>query len=495
MEIKDSHVLLQVNTAASMTKVKDATSKVLGNNAAGVNATSAADSVREALRHLWRGYHDSAWGSDEVRPISGGPGGKWGNIGIAILDTMDTLWLAGMHEEFDQGQNWVASMKLDGPANRFHTSFFEMTIRGLGGLLSSYALSERPIFLEKAKELGSHLLHAFPSKEQPDLVWPAAYMDIRKPSSIEASASWLGKSILADVGSNVLEFSYLSEASKDPRYKAAGDGNEAELLKLAETTQRHLTPKFLDPKSHRHATDDVSVGSYADSYFEYLLKGYIQSGRKNHRLLVEWKEAMEEMRKKLVRTSKGGYTFIAMDTNPRSDSMEHLSCFMGGLLALGSYYVPESERESWWLPVGAEITRTCYELYHQSPSGLAPEIATIDKTIYAEDRGYRMRPETLESLFYLYRITGNETYRDWSTEIFNAINKHARTEYGFASVRDVTRVPVRLVDSQETFVGAETFKYALLVHLPSTALPLDKFVLNTEAHPLPIIQQASPDLS
>jgi len=464
-------------------------------DAAGVNSTYAADLVREALRHLWRGYHDAAWGSDEVRPISGSPGGKWGDIGMAILDTMDTLWLAGMHEEFDQGQKWVDGMRLDGRANKYHTSFFEMTIRGLGGLLSSYALSARPIFLEKARELGNHLIYAFPRKEKPDLVWPAAYMDIRNPSEIEASASWLGKSILADVGSNLLEFSYLSEASNDPSYKAAGYRNEAQLLKLAARTHRHLAPKFLDPTTNRHATSDVSVGSYADSYFEYLLKGYIQSGLKDVALLVEWKSAMEEVRKRLIRTSKGGYTFIATNANRRSDTMEHLSCFMGGLLALGSYAVPEKERESWWLPVGAEITRTCYELYHQSPSGLAPEVATIGKTIYAEERGYRTRPETLESLFYLYRITGNKTYRDWSTEIFTAINKQTRTQYGFASVLDVTRVPVRLQDSEETFVGAETLKYALLVHLPSTVLPLDKFVLNTEAHPLPIIEQESPYLT
>jgi len=458
------------------------------------DSSSQADVVRDALRHLWKGYRAAAWGSDEVRPVSGQPGGKWGDVGMSILDTMDTLWLADLHNEFDEGQKWLTSMRLDGKHNGYHTSFFEMTIRGLGGLLSTYALTGRPIFLEKAQEFGSHLVQAFPQKEQSNkhLAWPAAYLDIRNPSDQEVAASWLGKSILADVGSNLLEFTYLSEASGDPRYKAAAESNEAELVSLAEKTQQHLPPKFLDPRSHKFVTNEVSVGAFGDSYFEYLLKGYIQSGRTEHRLLVEWKKAMQEMRTSLVRTSKGGYTYIAVQR--QSDVMDHLSCFMGGLLALASHVVPKKDKEDWWLPVGTEITRTCYEMYHQSPSGLAPESSAIGQKVEPVEKGYRVRPETLESLFYLYRITGNETYRQWSSEIFNAINKHTRTKFGFASVRDVTRVPVALEDSQEKFVGAETLKYALLVHLPSTVLPMDRFVLNTEAHPMPIIHGSTSKL-
>lgn len=475
--------------------------------------TKKADSaaaVREAVRHLWQGYRASAWGSDEVRPISGGPGNQWGGIGMAIIDTMDTLWLADMHKEFDEGQEWISKMKLDGEPNKYHTSFFEVTIRGLGGLLSCYSLSGRAVFMEKAKDLGSHLLYAFPQKaqvkeplQQPivrthvpaagqvkeQAAWPAAYMDIRNPSEQEAAAGWLGKSILADVGSNVLEFAYLSQISGDPRYKAAADGNELELVNLAERTKRHLMPKFLDPLSHMYMTEDVSIGAFADSYFEYLLKGYLQSGGKERRLLGEWKKAMQEMKSKLLRTSKGGYTFLATDS--RSDKMDHLSCFMGGLLVLGSHYVPAKDKEDWWLPTGAEITRTCYEMYRQSPSGLAAESSVIGSRISPVEKGFRVRPETLESLFYLYRITGDEKYRQWSSEIFDAINKHTRTKYGFANVKDVTKLPVTLQDSEETFVGAETLKYALLIHLPAKVLPLDKYVLNTEAHPLPITKQQS----
>merc|ERR1719377_514027 len=124
--------------------------------------------------------------------------------------------------------------------------------------------------------------------------------------------------------------------------------------------------------------------------------------------------------------------------------MDHLSCFMGGLLALGSHYVPEPDREDWWLPVGTEITRTCYEMYRQSPSGLAPETSAIGENVQPVERGYRVRPETLESLFYLHRITGNETYRSWANDIFDAIDTHARSKYGYSVVSDVTQTKPRL---------------------------------------------------
>merc|ERR1712217_826443 len=118
--------------------------------------------------------------------------------------------------------------------------------------------------------------------------------------------------------------------------------------------------------------------------------------------------------------------------------------------------------------------------------GLAPEsVSFAGGRMVVRDGGYRLRPETIESLFYLYRVTGNRTYQDWSWNIFQSIDKHTRTKYGFAAAMDVTRVPVALVDSEETFMGAETLKYAFLTQLDCVLLPLDQVVFNTEAHPFP----------
>merc|ERR1719221_1118135 len=116
-----------------------------------------------------------------------------------------------------------------------------------------------------------------------------------------------------------------------------------------------------------------------------------------------------------------------------------------------------------------------------TPSGLGCEkVSFSGSRMRASSREYLLRPETLESIFYLYRVTGDEKYRDWSWNIMSAINNHLKTPWGYASAEDVTRIPVQLRDSEETFMGAETLKYAYLIHMPESLLPLEYFVLNTE---------------
>ena len=78
---------------------------------------------------------------------------------MTLLDSLDTLWVMGMREEFFEAKDWVQK-SLSFNKNRM-VSTFETTIRALGGLLSAYDLSEEPIFLEKAKDLGARLFKAF----------------------------------------------------------------------------------------------------------------------------------------------------------------------------------------------------------------------------------------------------------------------------------------------------------------------------------------------
>merc|ERR1719235_1936779 len=95
-----------------------------------------------------------------------------------------------------------------------------------------------------------------------------------------------------------------------------------------------------------------------------------------------------------------------------------------------------------------------------------------------------IRPETAETLFYLYRLTGEEKYRSEGESMFRAIVKHTKVPGGYASVRDVNKIPTDKMDEMQSFIMAETFKYLYLLFAPSDALDLKKFVLNTEGHPL-----------
>jgi len=250
-----------------------------------------------------------------------------------------------------------------------------------------------------------------------------------------------------------------------------------------------LLPVFLDPHSSSLAKGSrkiKSVSAYGDSYFEYLLKAYLLNGNRSY--LSAWKDAMQEMRASLIHESKDGWLYVAADST-KPQEMEELGCFVGGMLALGAHLVEKGDAETWWLPVAERLTHTCYEMYRSSPSGIAPEsVSFYSGTMRPQTKENRLRPETLESLYYLYIVTGDEKYKSWSWDIFSAIVKHTKVKFGFAAVSDVTRVPVVLRDSEETFMGAETLKYAYLAQQVCQPLPLDKFVFTTEAHPLPVLR-------
>lgn len=63
------------------------------------------------------------------------------------------------------------------------------------------------------------------------------------------------------------------------------------------------------------------------------------------------------------------------------------------------------------------------------------------------------RPETIESLFLAYRLTGDDRYREYGWAIFQAIERHCRIPSGgYASVLDVDRLPVKHEDKMETFL-------------------------------------------
>jgi mannosyl-oligosaccharide alpha-1,2-mannosidase len=114
--------------------------------------------VRDAMVHAWNGYKSCAWGRDEVRPLSCGRN-DWMDLGLSITDSLDTLWIMGLKEQFNEGREWVRehlSFNIDRSQ-----SLFETNIRVLGGMLTCYELSGEKLFLDKAIDLGRRFLPAF----------------------------------------------------------------------------------------------------------------------------------------------------------------------------------------------------------------------------------------------------------------------------------------------------------------------------------------------
>lgn len=184
------------------------------------------------------------------------------------------------------------------------------------------------------------------------------------------------------------------------------------------------------------------------------------------------------------------------------------------------------------------LMKTCWGMYKVTKTGLAPEIVWFevddvalqprgkdntpssssnddalwekDYTINPLDAHNLQRPETVESLFMMWRITQDTLYREWGWEIFQAFNKHTLVEdgEGYSSVNDVNSVLPSMRDNMESFwlvsqihlskffprgradalFQAETLKYLYLLFSPEDLLPLKRVVFNTEAHVLPKIE-------
>ena len=161
-------------------------------------------------------------------------------------------------------------------------------------------------------------------------------------------------------------------------------------------------------------------------------------------------------------------------------TMEHLSCFVGGMLVLGS----EGEHSARYMKLAVGLAETCVQMYSRQPTGIAPDSVSFGGGLdFAVADGKNiLRPETVETLFYLYRKTGEQKYRDQGWTIFQAFEKHCKAKGGYSGLLDVRGLPARQDGKQQSFFLAETLKYLYLLFEDSSALDLDEWVFNTEAH-------------
>uniref|UniRef100_A0A2K5W1C3 alpha-1,2-Mannosidase n=1 Tax=Macaca fascicularis TaxID=9541 RepID=A0A2K5W1C3_MACFA len=390
--------------------------------------------------------------------------------------------------EFEEARKWV-SKKLHFEKD-VDVNLFESTIRILGGLLSAYHLSGDSLFLRKAEDFGNRLMPAFrtPSK--------IPYSDVNIGTGVAHPPRWTSDSTVAEVTSIQLEFRELSRLTGAKKFQEAVEKVTQHIHGLS-GKKDGLVPMFINTHSGLFTHLGVfTLGARADSYYEYLLKQWIQGGKQETQLLEDYVEAIEGVRTHLLRHSEPSkLTFVGELAHGRfSAKMDHLVCFLPGTLALGVYHgLPASHME-----LARELMETCYQMNRQMETGLSPEIVHFnlypqpgrrDVEVKPADRHNLLRPETVESLFYLYRVTGDRKYQDWGWEILQSFSRFTRVPSGGYSsinnVQDPQKPEPR--DKMESFFLGETLKYLFLLFSDDpNLLSLDAYVFNTEAHPLPI---------
>ncbi|GAP84759.1 putative glycoside hydrolase family 47 protein [Rosellinia necatrix] len=467
--------------------------------------------IRDAFVKCWTSYRRHAWMSDELTPVSGSRKDAFGGWAATLVDSLDSLWIMDLKNDFYDAV--AAAARIDwSDTKETACNWFETTIRHLGGLLSAYDLSHEPVLLRKAVELGDMLYMAFDTPTR----MPPFWLDFELAKSGDLRAGTHDPS--ASTTSSSLEFTRLAQLTGESKYYDAID-RITEMLDRTQNATRlpGMWPTFLDLQNFVFDNEEgFTLGALADSMYEMFPKTYA--------LLGGLEPVYEKLYRGAMETVIAHVLFRPMVPDPadilipgnvwvRDDGRidlqpeaQHLACFVGGMFGLGGklFNIPDH------VEVGEKITRGCVWAYDAMPSGIMPEICGFlscptkaacswegetfsgqrgqilpEGFVNARDPRYILRPEAIESVFYMYRITGKEEYQEIAWRMFQSIKKATETGLAFSAIADVTvdGSETEKTDSMESFWLSETLKYFYLIFSPPDLISLDDYVFNTEAHP------------
>ncbi|KAF2824456.1 seven-hairpin glycosidase [Ophiobolus disseminans] len=506
--------------------------------------------VRNEFQRTWESYRNFSWAPDELRPTSGHGVNTFGGWGATLVDSLDTLWIMGFKEYFHEAVQAVAAIDF-GQSDMQTVSVFETTIRYLGGLLSAYDLSHEPVLLYKAIQVGEMLYRAFDTTNNTPL--SALHIEIAKKTDREEFSA--ERNIcFACFGSLSMEFTRLAQLTSDSKYYDA----VAKLSLMMERSQNSTKIPGLWPTHVNSAMEifnesgSFSIGALADSTYEYLPKMHALLGgldpvyEKLHKDAAAMIDRHMLFRPMIPDEALGEDLLYCGDVSSYDGElvqlvpdMQHLTCFIGGMFGLAGRFFEDDHQ----VDLGAKLTKGCIFAYEAMPSGIMPESFTVmpcqsrtacswNETAwedlktglcgingelgspdfgkiepneechmvpgfsYIRDKRYLLRPEAIESVFIMYRITGDRVYLDYAWNMFTSIVTATRTKHANGQLRDVTlATPTRpgvkggptrednIEDKMESFWTAETLKYFYLIFSRPDMISLDDWVFNTEAHP------------
>ncbi len=424
--------------------------------------TAMAERVKREFLHAWNGYRTHAWGHDALKPISRKPHDWYGqSLLMTPVDALDTMLLMGLETEADAARELIAT-RLDFDKD-LDVKHFEIVIRLLGGLLSAYEMTGDKRLLARADDLGTRLLPAFDTPT--GLPWVSVNLRSGKGSGHESNP--------AEAGTLLLEYGRLAQHTGKRVY--FDKAKRALVETYARRSPIGLVGERFDVQTGKWTQTRSHVGARIDSYYEYLWKCWQLFGDVDCRAM--WDTHIAALNAHVAEEVDGAlwYGHVDKATGARiAPRYGALDAFLPGLLAL-SGDVPRARR----------LQDSGFAMWNAH--GIEPEVWD-----YREQKvvspGYPLRPEIVESAWYLYRLTGDVRYRDMGRRMFDDFVRHTRTDAGFAALASV--VTKEKKDDMESFVLAETFKYFYLLFADPALLDPRDVVLTTEAHPLRIDRPA-----
>jgi len=423
------------------------------------NKNLAAE-VKAEFLHAWNGYKKYAWGHDDLKPLSKTYHDWYPQpLLMTPVDSLDTMIIMEMDDEVATTKKYILeNLSFD---KDMEVQNFEITIRLLGGLLTNYQLTGDKRFLDLAEDLGNRLLPVF---ESPTGL-PYRYVNLKTGKVSKPVSN------PAETGTLMIEFGTLSKLTGKPIFY------DKAKRALVETYNRRskiaLVGEWINVETGEWTNTDSHISGAIDSYYEYLLKCSLLFGDPDCKRM--WNDSISAINKYLADEFSGEvgkelwYGHADMNTGARgATTYGALDAFFPAVLAM-SGDLKRAER----------LQDSSFRMWNHA--GLEPEEFDY-RARKIVSPGYPLRPEIVESTYYLYRYTKDRKYLLMGEKLWRDFVKYCRTEDGYAALKSV--VTKEKNDSMQSFLFAETFKYFYLLFSPPSTLDFNKVIFNTEAHPI-----------
>jgi mannosidase alpha-like ER degradation enhancer 2 len=371
------------------------------------------------------------------------------------VDAYDALVLMGLDTEAAEAKALILdSLSFD---KDVEVQAFEITIRLLGGLLSAYQLDHDRRFLLIAEDLGRRLL---PIYETPTSM-PYRYVNLRSGTVRDSVNN------PAEIGTALLELGTLSKLTGNPVYYEKA--KRALVALFQHRSSIGLVGTWINVETGQWTNTSSHIGGAIDSYYEYLFKAWLLFGDGECKEM--WDASVGAVNRFIADTVAGNlwYGRADMTSGKRtSTTFGSLEAFFPGLLCLAE----DTSR-------ARALQESSFMMWNLHD--IEPEQMNYS-TMTATAKQYHLRPEIIESAYYLYHFTGDTRFLRMGEEFFHSIVKYCKVESGYTYLEDVTTK--QQADGMESFFFAETLKYLYLLFHSHPPFSLDTVVFTTEAHPI-----------
>ncbi|OAA62961.1 1,2-a-D-mannosidase [Cordyceps fumosorosea ARSEF 2679] len=473
-----------------------------------------AEEVKRVFRESWLGYYRHAWGYDVLHPRRRDGEDDRNGWALTVIDALSTAIIMKDKNVTAKSVEIISTLDFGTTKKRADPiSVFKATAHYLGGLVGSYGIlhgNMPPVegkdkngkwMLDQAKTLADGLSVAFDAPTGiPD---PTVYFN---PAKVKSGAD---RSSAAEIGTLLLEWTYLSDLIGDDKYYKMAQKAENYLLRPygAPEAWPGLIGTWVGVKDGEFKDSSGGWGSHMGSFYDYLIKMYLYDPKWFSEHKDRWVKAADSTIAYLASqpSSRSNLTFLkSYDGQSTTAESEHAAAFAGGTFILGGLALNETK----YIDFGLQLTDSYYQTY-KTPSGIGPEgFRWVDAQLggsppsdqagfynesgfWASSPGWGLRPEMVESLYYAYQVTRDRKYQDMAYEVFKTVRSVCWSGAGYATIKDVMAPDGGGFDDRmESSWLAKTLKFLYLIfveedsrHFLSKA-PWMEYVFTAGGHPI-----------